>query len=37
MKTYVKKTTLAILPLAGWLFAAPLVFGDDFTAEHQDL
>jgi uncharacterized protein (TIGR03067 family) len=37
MKTYVKKTTLAILPLAGWLFAAPPVFADDFTAEHQDL
>jgi uncharacterized protein (TIGR03067 family) len=37
MKPHVKKTTLAILPLAGWLFAAPVVFGDDLTAERPDM
>src|SRR4030095_8798127 len=36
MKTYVKKTTLAILPLAGWLFAAPAALGDDLAVEHRD-
>jgi uncharacterized protein (TIGR03067 family) len=33
----VKKTTLAILPLAGWLFAAPAALGDDPAVEHRDL
>jgi uncharacterized protein (TIGR03067 family) len=37
MKTHVKKTTLAILPLAGWLFAAPAVLGDDLAVEPQNL
>ncbi|HEV8713236.1 MAG TPA: TIGR03067 domain-containing protein [Candidatus Binatia bacterium] len=37
MKTRVKKTTLAILPLAGWLFAAPVVFADDRTTARPDL
>jgi len=37
MKTHVQKTTLAILPLAGWLFAAPAVLGDDRTVARQDL
>lgn len=36
MKTHVKKTTLVMLPLAGWLFAAPVVFGDDLTAARPD-
>lgn len=36
MKTHVKKITLAILPLVGWLFAAPVVCGDDLAAECQD-
>ena len=37
MKIHVQKTTLAVLPLAGWLFAAPAVLGDDRAAERQDL
>jgi hypothetical protein len=32
MRTYMKKTMLPILPLAGWLFAAPVVLADDLTA-----
>jgi hypothetical protein len=34
MRTHVQKTALTILPLAGWLFTAPVVFADDLTAEH---
>ena len=35
MRTYVKKTMLAILPLVGWLFVAPVVFADDLTVERM--
>jgi len=35
MSTQVKKTLLVVLPLAGWLFAAPVVFADDLRAERM--
>jgi len=35
MRTYVKKTTLTVLPLAGWLFAAPVILADDLTTERM--
>jgi len=31
-----KKTPLTLLLLVGWLFAAPLVSGDNLTAERQE-
>jgi len=41
MQNYLKKTTLAVLPLAGVLFTAPIVFAHDeyqeHRAEHQSL
>ncbi len=36
MRAHVKKTPLTLLLLVGWLFAAPVVFGDDLTAERQE-
>src|SRR5712691_10956591 len=41
MQTYLKKTTLAVLPLAGMLFTTPIVSAHDeyqeHRAEHQSL
>jgi hypothetical protein len=31
------KTTLVVLPAAGWLFAAPVAFATGLDAKHQDL
>jgi len=35
MQTYLKKTTLAVLPLAGMLFTAPIVSAHDEYQEHR--
>jgi hypothetical protein len=34
MPTHLQKITLAVLPLAGLLFAAPLTFAHDSWGEH---
>src|SRR5262245_29548575 len=35
MRTYAKRTTLTVLPLAGWLLVAPVVLADDLTVERM--